>query len=61
MERKEMPTDKYLKSLERISEILQNPDLCAEAMVSEIGEIISEYDFTEVSRNPEVWYDAIIN
>ena len=51
-----MPTDKYLKSLERISEmylksleriseILQNPDLCAEAMVSEIGEIISEYDF----------------
>lgn len=40
-----MPTDKYLKTLEQISEILQNPDLCAEAMVSEIGEIISEYDF----------------
>ena len=40
-----MPIDKYLRSLERISEILQNQDLCAEAMVSEIGEIISEYDF----------------
>lgn len=38
-------TDQYLKSLERISEILQNSDLCAEAMVSEIGEVMSEYDF----------------
>ena len=40
-----MPTDKYLKSLERISDIIQNPELCAEAMVSEIGEVLSEYDF----------------
>ena len=40
-----MNTDNYLKSLERISEILQNPELCAEAMVAEIGEVISKYDF----------------
>ena len=40
-----MPTDKYLKSLERISDILQNPELCAEAMVAEIGAVLSEYDF----------------
>ena len=40
-----MNTDNYLKSLERISEIRQNPELCAEAMVSEIGEVISKYDF----------------
>lgn len=40
-----MPIDKYLRSLERISDILQNPELCAEAMVSEIGEVLSEYDF----------------
>ena len=40
-----MHIDKYLKSLERISDILQNPELCAEAMVSEIGEVISKYDF----------------
>ena len=40
-----MNVDDYLKSLKRISEILQNPELCAEAMVSEIGEVISEYDF----------------
>ena len=37
--------NKYLKSLERISEVINNEDLCAEAMVSEIGEILSEYDF----------------
>ena len=40
-----MNNDKYLKSLERINEILQNPELCAEAMVAEIGEVISKYDF----------------
>ena len=40
-----MPTDKYLKSLVRINDILQNPELCAEAMVSDIGEVLSEYDF----------------
>ena len=40
-----MNTDNYLESLERINEILQNPELCAEAMVAEIGEVISKYDF----------------
>ena len=40
-----MNTDNYLESLKRISEILQNSELCAEAMVSEIGEVISKYDF----------------
>ena len=40
-----MNNDNNLKSLKRISEILQNPELCAEAMVAEIGEVISEYDF----------------
>ena len=37
--------DNCRESLKRISEILQNPELCAEAMVSEIGEVISKYDF----------------
>ena len=40
-----MNADDYLKSLERINEILQDPELCAEAMVAEIGEVISKYDF----------------
>lgn len=40
-----MNNDNYLESLKRINEILQNPELCAEAMVSEIGEVISKYDF----------------
>lgn len=40
-----MNADDYLKSLKRINEILQDPELCAEAMVSEIGEVISKYDF----------------
>ena len=40
-----MNNDNYLESLKRISEIIQNPELCAEAMVSEIGEVIAKYDF----------------
>jgi len=38
-------TAEYLSDLERISEILNSEDLCAKAMVSEIGEVISKYEF----------------
>lgn len=32
--------ENYKKIVERIREILNNEDLCAEAMVSEIGELV---------------------
>ena len=38
--RKEIEMEDYQKIVEKIRAILNNEDLCAEAMVSEIGELV---------------------